>query len=347
MKDVARLAGVSVATVSAVLNSREWVRPVVAQRVKEAMESLDYRPDYVARSLRSKRTNTIGMVITDNASAFFAEMARGVQDAARKARYSFILCNSDEESEEEERHLITLYSWRVDGIILATTYQHGAQIPRSRRPCPIVLVDRALPGYKADMVVIDNVAAAYKATKHLIELGHTRIGIITGPARIPTARDREEGFRKAMQDAHLELPQQFVKCGGFRMEGGYHSALELMRMPGRPTAIFSWNYLMTVGLMRALNETGIPCPQELSIVGFDDFDTGLDGFSLASLFCPKLTTIRQPAYEIGKRAFEMLLQRMTRPEKAPDSGARETLILDAALIIRNSTAPPPKERGSL
>ena len=343
MKDVARLSGVSVTTVSAVLNSREWVRPVVAQRVKEAMEALNYRPDYVARSLRTKQTNTIGMVITDIASSFYTEMVRGVQDTAREAHYSLILCNTDDQSEEEERHLITLYSQRVDGIILATTYQHEAQLPRGRRPCPVVLVDRVLPGYKGDTVVIDNVAAAYTATQHLIGLGHTRIGIISGKPGIATARDREEGFRKAMQDAHLEVPEQFAKCGGFRMEGGYHSALELLGMPGRPTAIISCNYLMTVGLMHAMIEIGIPCPQELSIVGFDDFDTGLEGFSLASLFNPKLTTIRQPAYEIGRRAFEMLLQRMTTLEKAPDSGAGEILTLDAALIIRNSTAPPPLE----
>jgi DNA-binding LacI/PurR family transcriptional regulator len=130
------------------------------------------------------------------------------------------------------------------------------------------------------------------------------------------------------------------------MEGGYHSALELIGMPGCPTAIISCNYLMTVGLMHAMIEVGINCPEELSVVGFDDFDTGLEGFSLATLFNPKLTTIRQPAYEIGRRAFEMLLQRMTTPEKVPDSSAGETVILDAALIIRNSTAPPRKEEGS-
>ena len=164
MKDVARLADVSVATVSAVLNSKPAVRPKLVKRVKDAMEALDYRPDYVARSLRTRLTHSIGMVITNIANAFFAEMLRGVQDAARQAQYSVILCITNDDPAEEERHLITLYSRRVDGILLATTLQHVAQIPQARWPCPMVLVDNALPGFQGDAVLVDSRAAAYKGT---------------------------------------------------------------------------------------------------------------------------------------------------------------------------------------
>jgi LacI family transcriptional regulator len=340
MTDVARLADVSVATVSAVFNSKPGVRPELVKRVKDAIEALDYRPDYVARSLRTRLTHSIGMVIPDIENAFFAEMIRGVQDAARQARYSVILCITNDDVGEEKLYLTTLYSRRVDGILLGTTLQHVAEIPRTRWPCPMVLVDNALPGFQGDAVLVDNKAAAYQGTKHLIELGHTRIGVIAGPPNVSSSRDREEGFHMAMQEANLVVPPELVKSGGFRMEGGYHCGLEFLRMAGRPSAIFSCNYLMTVGLLRAIKEVGVECPREISIVAFDDFDTGLDGFSLASLFSPNLTTIRQPAYEVGKRAFERLLRRMTTPENAPDSSAGETLLLDTELIIRNSTAPP-------
>jgi DNA-binding LacI/PurR family transcriptional regulator len=279
------------------------------------------------------------MVITNIANAFFAEMLRGVQDAARQAQYSVILCITNDDPAEEERHLITLYSRRVDGILLATTLQHVAQIPQARWPCPMVLVDNALPGFQGDAVLVDNRAAAYKGTKHLIELGHTRIGAITGPPEVSSSRDREKGFRDAMEEARLVVPQQFVKSGRFGVEGGYFCALEFLRMTERPSAVISFNYLMTVGLLHAVEEVGIQCPREMSIVAIDDFDTGLNGFSLASLFNPKLTTIRQPAYAMGKRAFERLHKRMNTPEEAPDSGSGVTLILDTELIIRNSTAP--------
>lgn len=340
MRDVARLAGVSVSTVSVVLNSKKHIRPEVAERVKEAMKALNYQPDLVARSLRVKRTRTVGMVITDIASHFYTEMVRGVQDAARPAGYSLTLCNTNDDSAEEDRHLGTLYSWRVDGVILASTYQHAAQIPRTRGRCPIVLVDRLPLGFRGDAVIIDNIGAACAATRHLIEMGHKQIALIAGRAGISTSVDREEGYRHAMREWQLPIVEQLIKRGGFSMEGGYHCGLELLRMPERATAILSCNYLMTLGLMRAIEELGLRAPEEISIVGFDDFDTGLDGFSLASLFTPKLTTVRQPAYEMGKKAFQRLLERIAGPEDESSADSGEKFVLAAQLIIRNSTAQP-------
>jgi len=188
IKDVARLAGASPGTVSAVLNEKPGVRPELVKRVKDAMEALHYRPDYVARSLRTKQTHSIGMVIPNIENTFFAEMVRAVQDAARQARYFVTLCITNDDPSEEEGYLTRLSSRHVDGILLATTFQHVAQIPQPRWPCPLVLVDRCLPGgFQGDAVVINNVAAPYKGTRHLIEFGHTRIAVITGPPNISTA----------------------------------------------------------------------------------------------------------------------------------------------------------------
>lgn len=339
MRDVARLAHVSVATVSGVLNSKRGVSPKLAKRVEEAMHALNYQPDNVARSLRIRQTRTFGMVVSDLASPFFVEMIRGVQNAAHRAGYSLTLCNTNDDLQEEGQVLRALYSQRVDGILLASTCQHAAQIPGAHR-LPMVLVDRLPSGFKGDAVIVDNAGAARKATEHLIELGHARIAIIGGRPDLSTARDREEGFFRAAREANLVIPEELIEHGNFRMEGGYLSALKLLRLAARPTAILSCNYLVTVGLMRALNEVGIEAPKEISIVGFDDFDTGLDGFSLASLFNPKLTTVRQPAYEMGLTAFETLFKRICNPDDESDARAGKIITLNAELVIRGSTARP-------
>lgn len=339
MRDVARLAHVSVATVSGVLNSKRGVSSKLTKRVEEAMQALNYQPDNVARSLRIRQTRTFGMVVADLASPFFVEMIRGVQNAAHHAGYSLTLCNTNDDLQEEGQVLRTLYSRRVDGILLASTCQHAAQIPGAHR-LPMVLIDRLPFGFTGNAVLLDNLGAGRKATEHLIELGHKRIAIIAGRSDLSTARDREEGFRSAMRDAHLVIPEEWIEHGDFRLEGGYLCAMKLLSMPACPTAILSCNYLMTVGLMRAIKEVGIESPKEISIVGFDDFDTGLDGFSLASLFKPQLTTVRQPAYEMGQKAFETLLERIHYPQDDSDTWTGKIITLDAELVVRGSTARP-------
>jgi LacI family transcriptional regulator, galactose operon repressor len=337
MRDVARMAGVSISSVSAVINGTKKVSTKLEGRVKRAMEALKYQPDHVARSLRTKQTRTVGMVIPEVVSPFFTEMVRGVQEASHRARYSVILCTTNSEPDEEELQLATLYSRRVDGILLASGQQHMAQISRGR--CPIVLVDRVPLGFKGSAIVVDNFQAGYEATRHLIELGHRRIGVIAGPMEVSTGLRRTQGFRQAMDEAQLRVPPEYCRLGSFRMQGGYRSGIELLNLPCRPTAILSCNYLMTVGLMRAVQETRIRCPDEISIIGIDDFDTGLDRFSLATLFSPPITALRQPSYEMGKKAFEKLLDKMAHPDG--DSPREQITTLKTEMIIRNSTAPPP------
>jgi LacI family transcriptional regulator len=343
MRDVAKLAEVSVATVSAVINGKKRVSPKLKERVQAAIRTLDYHPDQIARSLKVRRTHTIGVIVPNMASMFFVEVFRGIEDVARQNGYSAILCNSDEDAIQERHQLAVLLSRRVDGILLASAdSQAASHWPRHRDLC-LVLIDRLPPGFEASAVVIDNLKAAYEATRHLIEIGHKRIAIITGPPDRSTAFERTEGFRRAMQEVGHPILQEYFLNGGFRLEGGYRCGMQLLKLPVPPTAIFSSNYDMTLGLLRAVIELKVPCPSQVSILSFDDFVMGDDKFSWARMFSPPLTTVAQPSYEIGKIAMESLLQEVEGESKGVRGSARRVVKLKAELRIRESTAPPPAD----
>ena len=340
MRDVARLAGVSVATVSAVANGKQVVRPTVVARVQDAMKALNYHPDHVARSLRVKRTTTIGVVIPDFASGFFVDVVRGVDDAARTAGYSVLLCNSNDDAEQEQRHLRVLFARRVDGILLAATDLYSLANSPVRSDSPIVLFDRVPPNYRGTAVVIDNFDATYRATQYLIEVGHRALAFIAGRLDLSTAVDRAEGFRKALEDAHLPLRGEYFKRGDFHPDSGYQNGLELLRLPQPPTAILSSNGPMTLGLLRALQETGVRCPEEVSIIGFDEPVPDSYGFSVGTLLRPELTVIAQPGYEVGQQAAKTLLKLLSshRPEEQQPA----IFTLRAELRIRKSVAAPTR-----
>jgi LacI family transcriptional regulator len=336
IRDIARLAGVSVATVSGVLNNKSTVKPALVERVKKAMEALDYHPDQVARSLRVRRTFTVGMVIADVTNPFFTEVIRGVEKEAQSNGYSVILCDASEDPAMERHYLGTLSARRVDGVLLAPTSSPSAAESRIQKRFPIVLIDRVPLGYAGAAVITDNFGAAYEGTRHLISLGHRRIAIITGQLNLSNGLDRLEGFRKALQEEHLVLPDRYVQLGNFQTESGYRCGLELMQLPEPPTAIFSSNNKMTLGLMRALRELHIPCPEEVSVLGFDDFEW-------SAYFTPRLTTIAQPTYEMGRQAMHIHLQKLQSSNKNETvaDDANETMIkLKAELMIRDSTAVP-------
>jgi DNA-binding LacI/PurR family transcriptional regulator len=277
------------------------------------------------------------------ASMFFVEVFRGIEDVARKNGYSAILCVSDDDAIQERHLLAILLSRRVDGILLASAdSQAASHWPRHRDLC-LVLIDRLPPGFEASAVVIDNVKAAYEATQHLIKIGHKRIAIITGPPDRSTAFERTEGFRRAMQEAGHPILQEYFLNGGFRLDGGYRCGMQLLKLPVPPTAIFSSNYDMTLGLMRAVMELKVPCPSQVSILSFDDFVMGDDKFSWARMFSPPLTAVAQPSYEIGKIAMESLLQEVEGESKGVRGSARGVVKLKAELRIRESTAPPPAD----
>jgi LacI family transcriptional regulator len=333
MRDVARLARVSVTTVSSIVNARGGISPEVTRRVEDAIATLDYHPNEVARGLKVNRTFTIGIILPDVSNLFFNDILRGVETEARRNGYSVILCDSNEDPLQEQALLTVLIRRRVDGILLASTQASLAESRLAMRRPPIVCFDRDPGGFEGSAVVVDNVRASYEATRHLIELGHQHIATIAGPETTLTGRERLEGFRKALQEAHLPLPEEYIRPGGFSMEGAHREALEILHLSNPPTAILVCNNRMTLGLMRALRDLGLKCPQDVSVVGFDDFDW-------SDLFSPRLTTIVQPSYEMGKRATEMLVQVIQAPDQHFESGGRNRLVLKAELRVRESTAPP-------
>jgi len=333
MRDVARLAGVSIATVSAVINSTAVVSPQRSRKVREAMTALDYHADQVARSLKTGRTNVIGMVIPDVTNAFYPDVISGAEEVATRAGYSLILCNANEDPAQERRQLSTLFSRRVDGVLIACSDSSTAYDSLMRRRFPIVFFDRIPRGFRGAAVATDNFAAGYQATRHLIELGHERIAIIAGNLDLSTHACRSEGFRKAMQEAGLPIHDEYFRTGTLRIDSGYQFGLELLGLAVRPTAMFCSNNKMLLGLMRAIGELKVQCPGDVSIVGVDDF-------AWAENFNPKLTTIAQPTREIGRQAMELLLEQIGAGHENLVAREQRQVILAPELRIRNSTAPP-------
>ncbi len=339
IRDVSTLAGVSVATVSAVVNGKSVVSEELTKRVRRAIEALNYQPDFLARSLRMQRSHILGMVMPQLASPYYAEVLRGVEDSASQHGYSILISNSRGDADQETKQVSALVSRRVDGILLASANAHFAYHTLSTRHFPLVLFDRFPSGFTGTAVVTDNAQASHEATNHLIRLGHTRIAIIAGTPGISSAHERVEGFRSAMNEAGLMVRKEYFTRGNFNMKGGRECALELMKLPSPPTAVFSHNYEMTLGLMRALTEVGVRCPQQVSVLGFDDFVVGMDGFSWATMFSPKLTCVAQSGYELGQMAATVLLKKAG--EKLGDNDGEEGIIkLRAELRVRESTAPP-------
>lgn len=339
MQDVARLAGVSIATVSAVINDKSVVSEELTKRVRRAIRMLNYQPDILARSLRLQKSHMLGMVMPQIASPFYAEVLRGVEDEARENGYSVLISDSRGDLEEEEKQLIALISRRVDGILLAPVNPQSVAYRFQDLNLAVVLFDRYPSGFPGSVVMVDNVDASRRGAKCLIDAGHKRIAIIAGTQGILTAEERVKGTRDIMNESGIPLPPEYVKAGNFNMRGGYVAAIELMRLPSPPTAVFSHNYEMTLGLMRALSELGILCPAQISVLGFDDFVVGADGFSWATMFSPQISCIAQPSYSIGRESAAALIRKMSR--KDDDEAIPEQILrLKAELRVRESIAHP-------
>ena len=332
MRDVARLAGVSTSTVSAVVNENVPVSDDRKQRVLRAMSALHYQPDEIARSLKKGRTRAIGVVVPDITNAFYPEVVRGVEEAALAQGYAVFLCDSQEDAAKENDHLLALFSRRVDGVLLACCSDSIAYETTLRLHVPCVFVDR-LPASKGEGTVsTDNVQAGYMAARHLLDLGHRRIAMIVGLLSLSPHRDRLEGFRKAMQEANLPIRDEYLVQGDVQIEGGFDAAQQLLALETKPSAVMVSNNKLLLGLLQALDEKKIRVPQQMSVVGFDDY-------AWNKYFSPSVTAIAQPTFEMGRQAFGLLFQFM-HPDDATDSASRH-LRLAAELRVRNSTAALP------
>ncbi len=302
--DVAREARVSVFTVSAVINNKGRVSATLGRRVEAAIRKLSYRPNLLARSLAKQQTHTIGMVVTDIANPFFPAIVRAAEDAAQKAGYSVLLCNSDDKQDKEALYLELLISKRVDGIILNKTpgpLSAAQRMMLSNSNVPIVLLMRTCPGLKADLVQTDDQLGAFYAVEHLARVGHKRIALVGGPPHVSNARARQRGYLKALKAAELHFDPKLVFEGDYRVDSGHRAGLALL--PHRPDAVLVTNYLMTVGFMSAADEIGMSCPEDFALVSFDDYPW-------LGCFRPRLTTIELPKYELGGSAVSLLLERL-------------------------------------
>ena len=330
MQDVARVAGVSMGTASAVINGSGNVSQSRKERVLDAIQMLDYHPDQVARSLRKGRTHVIGMVIPDLTHEFYPEVIRGAQDAAGESGFSVILCDSKDVYELEREHIRMLRGRRVDGILLACSESSRSRTPGSRTPT--VYFDRIPQGEPCLGVATDNFEAAAEATQHLIGLGHQRIALMVGPNRLVPHAQRLEGFRVAMQRAGLPVLDSYLRTGDLSVESGAAIAKELLHLRRPPTAVLVDNNRMLLGLLSSMHEAGISCPGGLSIIAFDDYPW------LAHLR-PSITVVAQPTYELGRQAALTLVRRIEEgdAEPADPDGVVE---LKCELKIRDSVGPP-------
>jgi LacI family transcriptional regulator len=330
--DVARRAGVSTSTVSHVVNGTRFVSDELRERVAQAMRELDYRPNAAARMLTLKRSHMIGLIVSDIRNPFFASVARGVEDVAQEHGYTVVLCNSDENADREAACLNALETRAIDGVLLASAGVADEHLDRLvRAGYPIVLVDRDLPQLGAPAVLLDNEGAAYDAVRHLISGGHRRIGMLTGRASISTTIERAAGYKRALQEAGIQVDERLLASGSSTAEGGFQAANAVLDLQPPPSAIFSGNNLMSIGALQAIVNRGLNVPEDLALVSFDDFP-----YPWSDAFRPHLTTVAQPTYELGRRAAEVLVERL----RGAGSAAAERVILEGKLLVRESSGAP-------
>ncbi len=331
MKQIAQMAEVSLGTVSHVLNGSARVREPLRRRVLEAVESLGYQPSQLARGLRRDKTNMIGMIIPDVTNPFFPAVVRGAEDLAFANGYRLVLCNTDNDHSKELVHLNELRTYLPAGlIVIPSNFSDLTAQAQSYRKAgaAVVCVDRLPKHWNGDSVTADNEDGAYRATRHLIQTGHRQLATITGPLHLTNAQERLAGFRRALQDAKISIAPEYIQETTFDKRGGYTKTTLLLRMLPRPTAIFAGNDMIAFGVLLAIRDAGLRCPEDISLMGFDNLE-------LAEMTNPPLSSVSQPGYQLGTTAAQILLDRV-----AGDKGPAKHCVLETALQLRESVAPP-------
>jgi len=325
--EVAKRAGVGSITVSRVINNSGYISTETRERVEKAIAELGYVPNTLARSLRSRRTNTVGLMITDITNPFFTTLARGVEDAANEAGYTVIFCNTDESAAKEEKYLNVLLQKQVDGLLLVPTQSRVNSIQQiQKHGTPVVVLDRRIPEVDVDTVRCDSVDGAYQLSKYLVSLGHQQIAIMSGAVGVSTADDRVDGYRKALEEARILIDEHYIFRGDFTPDSGYSMTIQAINLPLRPTALIAANNFITIGAMKALQEVEMDVPDDIALVGFDDLPPAMVTF-------PFFTVASQPAYQMGTRAMQLLLERL----EGKEMDAFQEIILPTHLIIRRSS----------
>ncbi|RCX16545.1 LacI family transcriptional regulator [Anaerobacterium chartisolvens] len=335
LKRVAEHLGISVSTVSRVVNGKDRVSPETRAAVLAALESLNYQPNEIARSLKAQTSKAIGIIVPDITNTFFASVIKGVESTTRKNNYSAVICNSDGDAKREEEYLKLLLKKQITALVIATVSE-DVSIFKTYKDfgIPVVFIDN-LPKMKTkfDFVTIDNVEASYRLTKHIISLGHKSIAAISGPVSESTGSERLQGFKKAMQESGLEIKPEYFRQGSFQLETGYGIAKKMFQQQESPTALFVANNMQAYGALHALRECGLRVPEDVALVCFDAVDK-------TGLMVPEMTTMVQPAEKIGELAGEIISRKLSKT----DLQIYENIILEAELKIGDSCGCKTNQR---
>lgn len=333
IKDVADDSGLSISTVSAVLNDADWVPEVTRRRVLESIEAVRYVPNTLARGLKTRRTNAVGVIVTDLTNPFFTEIVRSLEHTLREKDNNVFLCNSDHETAIGRKNFSGLLERRVDGIVIIGSSVDEEVVKRytvAGEHVPIVSIERNYVADGVTRLMVDAEEGGYAATYHLLERGYRRVALIEGADRASESRtQRRRGYERALAYAGLSAPASYIVMGDFRFEGGRDAMNQLLDLPEPPDAVFASNDLMALGALRAARERGVRVPEDLGVVGYDDIPA-------AGFVDPSLTTVSVPKVELGRSAGELILEQIERDGEYANS----VQIFEAHLIVRESSAGP-------
>ncbi|MGL5102110.1 MAG: substrate-binding domain-containing protein [Plesiomonas sp.] len=328
MKDVARLAGVSTSTVSHVINDSRFVSDEIRTRIMSAVETLNYSPSALARSLKVNQTHTIGMLVTTSNNPFFAEVVRGVEQSCYERGYQLVLCNTAGDPQRMSHSVDTLLQKRVDGILMMCSESHAdiSCLFRRHPTVPLVMMDWGPQGAQADLIRDNSEYGGYLATRHLLAQGHRQIAIITGPLDKHPSLGRLQGYLRALNEAGITPDPAYQVEGDFDFSGGLCGMTQLLSCNPRPTAVFCGNDVMAVGAYQVLHYAGLQVPEDMSVMGYDDIE-------LARYLSPPLTTVHQPKEDLGQLAVDTLLARLHDRNRDP-----AVIMLEPSLVRRASVA---------
>ncbi len=323
IRDVARVAGYSINTVSRALTGKPEISPATRTRILEVAAQLGYKPNWLARGLRSSRTGIIGVIVADIANPYFSTLVKGAVKMARAYDYNIVLLSTDEDYDREKEAIQVLLSQRVDGVLIAPTQKGTETIEELvKSEVPFLLMSRYFAELETDYVIMDDLQGGFLATEYLLNRGHKRIAMINGPLHISSARERFEGYKKALSQHGLEVDLSLIVSGALTMEDGYRAARRLLQRASL-SAIFAFSDFVAFGVLRAIREQGLRVPQDIAVVGFDDI-------LFASCMETPLTTVDGSKERLGKKAVEILVRKLNKEKPAKQVKIR----LPVRLIVR-------------
>ncbi|WP_340400167.1 LacI family DNA-binding transcriptional regulator [Paenibacillus sp. FSL H8-0079] len=323
--DIAREAGVSIATVSQVINGKGKISEKRRAEIMEIMERLHYQPSAIAAALTGKQTYTLGLLVPDISNPYFAELARAVEDRSRQLGYSVVICSTDNKDERVERYLNLLQQKRVDGMMIGTGIDNAEILsPLLQQSIPVALIARHMPSLSVHTVTIDDILGGRLAAEHLLELGHTRVAVLSEPSKVSSSQERVHGFRETLIKAGYTLEPNQIRESAADLSSAKKEALLLLGEIDHPTGLFCCNDIQAIGALQAAKELGLRVPEDVSIIGFDNT-------ILASVTSPPLTTVAQPIEDLGHRAVDLLIEELKDERKEP-----QKIVLKPELVIRDS-----------